>query len=311
MLKLGFDNDKELVKICHALSTKVRVDILNLLRTKTFSVIEISEKLNVSFSTISSNVAILENAGLIFTEIHPGKRGTMKVCSKNFTDILLSLNNNEFSNLDSSKCFKVDMPIGHFTDCYIEGSCGMANTTNIITEDDCSDFFTPERMSAGILWLRKGYVEYNFPKKKLGKNNELLALEFSFEICSEVTDYNDDWPSDISFFVNNKEVAMWTSPGDFGSIRGELNPEWWPSTSSQYGILKHIKINQLGTFLDEVTVSPINIQDLDIDNYNFIKLKIAIKDDAINKGGFNIFGETFGNSPQNICLKVYYDDLNL
>ncbi|MGL5695282.1 MAG: ArsR/SmtB family transcription factor [Peptostreptococcaceae bacterium] len=310
MLKIGFGNDNDLVKICHALSTKIRVDILKLLRNETLSVIDISNKLNISFSTVSSNVNVLENAGLILTELHPGKRGTMKVCSKNFTDILLSLNNNEFDTLDNSKCFKIDMPIGQFIDYSIEGSCGMANDINIITEDDSSNFFTPERITAGILWLRKGYVEYNFPKKKSNQNIELLALEFSLEICSEVTDYNDDWPSDISFFVNGTEVASWTSPGDFGSIRGELNPDWWPSTSSQYGILKHIKIKTDGTYLDEIKVSSTTINDLNLSDFNFIKFKIAIKEDAINKGGFNIFGENFGNYQQNICLKVFYEDNN-
>lgn len=308
MLKLGFDNDKELIKICHALSTQLRIDILKLLRTETLSVIDISKKLNISFSTISSNISILENAGLIFTELHPGKRGTMKVCTKNFTDTLLALNNSDFNTLDSCKSFKIDMPIGQFIDYKIEGSCGIASSTEIITEDDPSNFFTPERINAELLWIRKGYVEYNFPKNKLTHKNKLMSLEFSLEICSEVTNYNDDWPSDISFFVNNKEVAMWTSPGDFGSVRGELTPKWWASTSSQYGMLKHIKINNYGTFLDEVKISNININDLNIDSFNFIKFKIAVKDDAINKGGFNIFGETFGNYPQNIILKVYYDE---
>lgn len=308
MLKISFENPDEIVKICHALSTKIRVDILKLLRSENLSVVDISNRLNIPFSTASSNINILEKAGLILTELHPGKRGVIKICSKNFFDVLINLNNTNFNLLDNKQSISVEMPIGQFINYAIEGSCGMASSKEIITEDNPDDFFTPDRIHASLLWLRKGFIEYKFPKKNIPKDNYIYCLELSLELCSEAPNFNDNWPSDISFIINNKEVAIWTSPGDFGSKRGALNPEWWPDTSTQYGILKHLKINEQATFIDEIKVSDITIHELNLQEYNFIDFKIAIKDDAINKGGFNLFGKDFGNYNQDIILKAFYKD---
>lgn len=306
MLKTGFSSKEEMIRVCHALSTDVRVAILELLKYNNLSVIEISKQLDIPFSTASSNVKVLENAGLVITELHPGKRGVVKVCSKNFFDILICLNNEDEELFNSQNTISYDMPIGQFIDYQIDGSCGMASEREIIVEDDPTEFFTPERMNAELIWFRQGFISYNFPKKKLPESKRLDSLAFSLELCSEVANFNEDWPSDITFSINDLPICTWTSPGDFGQIRGKLNPEWWESNRTQYGLLKNIKISHEGTFLDNHRVSEYKLSDLNLDDSGFIKLTIGVEEDAINKGGINLFGKKFGNYEQAIEMVLTY-----
>lgn len=306
MLKTGFSSKEEMIRVCHALSTDVRVAILELLKNNNLSVIEISNQLDIPFSTASSNVKVLENAGLLITELHPGKRGVVKVCSKNFFDILICLNNENEELFNKQNTVSYEMPIGQFIDYQVDGSCGMCSENGIILEDDPTEFFTPERMNAELLWLRQGFISYNFPKKKLPDSNELASITFSMELCSEVANFNEDWPSDITFSINDFPVCTWTSPGDFGQTRGKLNPDWWESNRTQYGLLKHVKVSAEGTFLENRRVSDVTLQDLKLDQAGFIKLTIGIAEDAVNKGGINLFGKKFGNYEQAIEMILTY-----
>ena len=47
-------------------------------------------------------------------------------------------------------------------------------------------------------------------------------------------------------------------------------------------------------------------QDLHIGDADYISVRIGISEDAKNKGGVSIFGEHFGDYPQNILLKITY-----
>ncbi|MEI0736074.1 hypothetical protein VQ056_04475 [Paenibacillus sp. JTLBN-2024] len=83
----------------------------------------------------------------------------------------------------------------------------------------------------------------------------LTDIRISLEICSEAPGYDENWPSDILFSVGGVEVCKWTSPGDFGSVRGKLTPLWWDQGSTQHGLLKTLWINADGTFMDGVRLS--------------------------------------------------------
>lgn len=43
--------------------------------------------------------------------------------------------------------------------------------------------------------------------------------------------------------MNGISLGKWTSPGDFGVMRGRLTPAWWKSDVNQYGLLKVLRIN--------------------------------------------------------------------
>ena len=65
ILELDLKNDEKILKISKALANPGRLDILRLLSYKSLSIYEISKKLNSPITSVCSNIAILEETGLI------------------------------------------------------------------------------------------------------------------------------------------------------------------------------------------------------------------------------------------------------
>lgn len=304
ILILDMNDIGGLAKITKALGSEVRLDIINLLNTNSYNINEIAEKLGLAASTVAVNIKMLEEAELIHTELQPGIRGSMKVCSKSVDELKINLNTNKDEAVENF--YVVNMPIGNFSDCKVQPTCGMVSEKSyLILEDYPRGFFTPMRYEAQLIWFHQGFVEYRFPNNLI-KGVRAKKVEFSMEICSEAPNYRNNWPSDITFSVNNQEIGMWTSPGDFGGRRGTNNPLWWSDGSTQYGVLKTFKITNEGAFVDEEKSSDIKIEELGIEQCDYISVKIEVKKDANNVGGVNIFGEKFGDFQQNIILRVDY-----
>src|SRR5690625_3307122 len=80
----------EAVETSKVLASKHRMEILKQLTDGQKNVNELSEVLDIPFSTAASHVRILEKAGLITTEIIPG-RGNQKVNSKRYDRIIIDL----------------------------------------------------------------------------------------------------------------------------------------------------------------------------------------------------------------------------
>ncbi len=303
VLELNIEDDLLLSKIGNALSSPVRIQILKLLYFNSYNVGEIAEYLQIPSSSAATHIRCLENANLIQTKSQPGIRGSMKICSRktDFINITLSTPDPTVSVVES-----FSMPVGAFTDCLINPTCGLASEVSLLgAEDNPSDFYLPERFNAQILWNASGYVEYRFPSK-LKKKKSIKRLTLSLEICSEAPNYNESWKSDITFWINNVECGTWQSPGDFGSRRGRLNPEWWYSGVTQYGKLVTIEVNETGSYIDSFLSSPNNISSLNLEEDSSICVKIGNKENAKYVGGFNLFGEKFGDYAQDIILSLQY-----
>lgn len=305
MLELTIDESDRLIKVAHALASEIRIDILKLLNFQKMNIIEMAEKLDLPVSTIASNIKVLEVSGLIYTELQPATRGKMKVCSRNFDDIHMILNLSVGHN-DPKNYFELEMPIGHYVDCEITPTCGIINQNGVVQpEDDKSLFYHPERISANLIWFRKGFLAYRFPVS-LPSSAQIQSLQFSMELCSEAPNYDHNWPSDITIWINGKEICTWTCPGDFGDRRGKLNPSWLRDNHTQYGLLKNWKIDHTGSYLDDVKVSPVTLGDINFDHQKFIELKVGVKSDAVNVGGINLFGKGFGDYDQDIMMRMIY-----
>lgn len=305
-MHLSIYDEERINKIMAAMASKVRRDILRLVNRNSYSVTEISRILNIPTSTAAFHVNHLQEADLVHVQSKSAQHGSSKIISRKLDEINISYVPEHES--DEIMTSVLDIPIGSFTDCEAVPSCGIATDKNIIEVEDVPGvFFSPSRISAQIVWFSAGYLEYKIPNFVL-KDKDPVGLSFSLELCSEAPNYRIDWKSDISFWINGTEICMWTSPGDFGGHRGLLNPDWWPDMSTQYGLLKTIRVNQRGTYLDENKVSQVNIRDLHIDEGAYFTLRIGIKPDAINVGGINLFGERFGNYQQNIIFKLSYKD---
>ncbi len=303
ILELNLEDEEQLCSLGAALSSPARIQILKLLYRNSFNVAEIAEKLQIPASSAALYIRSLENAGLINTRLQPGSRGSMKICSRKNDQIIIKLTSDEPS---VSKLSSISMPIGCFTDCEVAPSCGLASElARIGFEDRPESFYLPERANAQILWTASGHVEYKFPYQ-LPSTALPNRLILTAELCSEALNYKEDWLSDITFWINGIECGTWRSPGDYGSRLGRLNPEWWGSGSTQYGKLVTLEIADDGCTINSVPSSHITLKDFSFSSQNPITVRIGNKPDAEFVGGFNLFGEKFGDHEQNIILSFAY-----
>lgn len=199
--------------------------------------------------------------------------------------------------------YSVEMPVGMFTRCNILAPCGMISDHDYIEKvDDVKVFFSPRRTEAECLWFNAGFIGYDFPLPPTSKQN-FSELSFSFEICSEADYYNNNWASDITVCINGVEILTFTSPGDFGGTRGKYTPEFWPTYSTQFGLLKKITVNSTGVYLDNSLVhNKITLHDLRLFENNSVQLEIGVKETAEHRGGLNLFGKNFGDYNQAIIM---------
>lgn len=306
-VELSYSDKNEMLSVIKALANEARINILELLDDGCLNVNEIAEKLDMPVSTTALNIKILEEAGLVMTELQPGIRGSMKVSSKSCRDVIINLDSKQSRALENS--IYINMPIGSYSDCIVKPSCGLVGEKGSIGKfDKPSSFYYPEKVNAQLLWFYKGYIEYKFPYESI-KNSNITMLELSIEMCSEAPFYRNDWPSDITLWVNDIEVGTWTSPGDFGGRRGKNNPQWWPDNINQYGLLKYWRIKKDGTYIDNMKLSDKKISEFKLEDNDYISVKIGIKEEAKNIGGISIFGKSFGDYPQDIVMKLEYDKI--
>ncbi len=297
-----------ITKIGKAISSPIRLDILNILKNTPRSLQEIASLLNIPLSSTALHIKNLEDAGLVISENQSGIRGSMRVCVCSFNTISISAFN---ADVDSSnKTVSMEMPVGNYFDCQISPipTCGMADENGAIgAYDSVQTFYLPQRTNAQLIWFTKGYVEYRFPNIL----NPLLSVDeisFSMELCSEAAGFLENWPSDITISVNGHETVTYLSPGDFGARRGKLTPKTWANGATQYGLLKNFSVNKDGCYIDNRKMHErITIQDLHLGSSPNISLKIEVKEDAKHPGGVNLFGKNFGDYPQGIIMSITYD----
>lgn len=303
ILELNLEDEDRLCSLGTALSSPARIQILKLLYHNSFNVAEIAEKLQIPASSAALYIRSLENAGLINTKLQPGSRGSMKICSRKNDQIIIKLTSDD---PNVRKVSSISMPIGCFTDCEVSPSCGLASETAVIGFGDRPEsFYLPERTNAQILWSAAGYVEYKFPYQ-LPHSAVPKRLILTMELCSEALNYKEDWLSDITFWINGIDCGTWRSPGDFGGRLGRLNPEWWGSGSTQYGKLVTLEIFDEGCTINSVPSSQVTLSDFSFSPQHPISLRIGNKPKAEFVGGFNLFGEKFGDYEQNIIMSFVY-----
>jgi predicted transcriptional regulator len=263
-------NIDEFVHIAKALSTDLRLEIFKSLLHRSMNVVEISGEFDIPASTAAINIKKLEDAGLIHTEMIPGTRGTQKLCTASYSRIVVDFSHfRSTSPLETS--VSVSLPIGQFSDVQIGGApCGILSDESIIGEmDEPRSFFEPDRVNAQLIWFRRGYLEYRFPNRT-PRGSTIHNLELTMELCSEAPLHNKDWPSDITLWINGKELGSWTSPGDFGGEKGMLTPEWWGIENTQYGLLKTWRVNLEGSYIDGRSISGLKVTELELEDNHML-----------------------------------------
>lgn len=300
---MQLDISKDSLKVYEALSSETRLNIISLLRNQKMNISDLAKELHISNAIISRHINKLEEANLVDSEKVPGKSGIQKLVFLIVDNIEISFPQKIYS---AYKIHSTDLKLGHFTDFYVHPTCGLATPTEPVGQfDDPKYFMDSKRVDADLLWFSKGFVEYKIPNLlQNGETPELL--EISFEIASEFPLSNNVWPSDITFYINDIKVGIWTSPGNFSDIRGKYTPSWWDDKFSQYGLLKHLRINKYDTSMDGQYLSQINLDKLNLKDSPLLKLRIAVESTSENVGGLTLFGKGFGNHNQNINIDMYY-----
>jgi predicted transcriptional regulator len=287
-------------------SSETRIKMIELLNVRPMNIKELAETLNISSAIVTKHVQKLEEAGILSTQSISGKRGRQKVCSLLLNSVTLQLNTQQ-KKTDPNR-YSVHIPIGQYSNYQVKPTCGLASENKIIGMVDDPRYFTdPEHVKAMHLWFGSGFVEYRIPNFLL-RNQKINSLEISLEICSEAPGYNESWPSDISFYVNDNQVGIWTCPGDFGDTSGVYTPGWW-SHGTQHGLWKTIAIYPHGSFIDGIKFSNKTINDLALKNGEDIHFRIACHETALNCGGVSLFGKQFGNYNQDIVANIIYTQI--
>lgn len=289
-----------------ALGSDTRIQILNiLLENEQMSMNQLATELNISNGALTGHIKKLEECGLINISNESAGHGNQKMCSVTQDRIIVDIK----KPIDYKNVFETEIKVGQFSRHQVWPTCGIATRESVIGElDDIRYFNHPDRFTANILWFTKGYVEYTIPNL-IPSNQRITQLSISAELSSEAPGIDNNWPSDISFYINDTKIGMWTSPGDFGDVHGMFTPQWWPQNWNQYGLLKLLVINDYGTYIDGLKISDVSTLSLHLDYNSDIRLRLAVENDSEHVGGITLYGKSFGNYDQDIRVAINYAPL--
>ena len=298
--------EKQSVPFFEALASEVRVEILRLLSKESLNIKQLAEKLGISSSIMTRHVQKLEGAGLVKASMVTVDGAMQKKCVMIETEYRIQMPHKDITQ----NIYEVSIPVGHYSEIDVKPTCGLATEDSIVGYFDEPKFLMdPQRMNAQILWFTQGYVDYAFPNY-MRPSQSLEEIHISLEISSEAPGYNEDWPSDITFYLNGVRLFDWTCPGDFGVRHGIITPMWWQA--NQYGLLKQIRVDRNGTYLDEERKSNVTISDIVNDQPSW-RFKMEVGENAEHVGGLTVYGKKFGNHSQDILVRTFYssaeDDL--
>lgn len=300
-MKIKANGEPEFMPLYEALASEVRWRIMSLIAGSEMNVKDIADKLELSPSIITMHIRKLEEAGLTGSRRVRLNGGTHKLCFLTAASVEIRL---PAASTDA-KIREQRISVGHYTAFEVHPTCGLGtHEKEIGVWDDPRYFLDPERVNAAILWFGWGYVEYKMPNY-LTDDQTADFIEISMELASEAPGLRDDWPSDIGFTFNGVPLGTWTSPADFGrAARGRYTPEWWHRNVNQYGLLKTIRIDSSGTFIDGEQISEVTVTELKLQE-PFWTLRFSVDEHAANVGGLTLYGAGFGNHDQDIVVRAH------
>ena len=300
------DGLQRIALVGQALSSPTRLEILRLINVRPYLMSEISNELNIQPSSAAFHLKMLESAELVSVDYSTKHKGTLKYYSYGTRDIVLRLRPAEGIR-DRLTPYVQSIAIGDFVDIALSDNCGFATDMKMIMADDPHSAFHPDRHSVQNIWNKHaGYIKYAVGNHFTARS-ALASISFSLELCSETNGYNHDYPSDITFWINDVELCSWTSPGDFGDKPGTYTPSWWYPESTKYGLLTTVAVKEKGVYLNGKLVNKaVTLDDLALSQGNHLTFTVGVKPDAEHVGGFNLFGAKFGNFNQHILLTATY-----
>lgn len=306
---LYIKNLEQAVPVFKALGSELRIRLIELLlEYKEMNMNELASRLGITNGALTSHVKKLEESGIVTILTEHAGHGNQKVCRVNVDKILVDVIADKENSDETS--YTIDIPIGNYFNYQIHPTCGLSTAKELIGEVDDSRYFAhPSHVDAQILWFGRGFIDYRIPNM-LPPNQKIDKLIISFEISSEAPGINSDWPSDITFMLNEKKLGTWTSPGDFGDVHGIFTPEWWFPNWNQYGLLKMLELDRRGTFIDGLRISDVNTRQMILTSQDDLIFRFQVMEPSANVGGLTLFGRNFGNYNQDIKVRVNYSPIS-
>lgn len=310
-LTIENENDIPLIaKICEALGNETRLRILKILQLEEFHQITVpalSRKLGIPKTTLLHHLHKMEAMNLISIYYTSADHKTSRTVGRDMKSAKITFYYNPHDPVARTDMIATQsIGVGQFVD-FVGRSLSFATREenfHLIT-DRC---FMPERFAAQQLCAAKGRISYLF-NNDTARYHTVTEISISLEICSEAPYYDNNYLSDITFWINGHEIATYLSDGDYGGRKGNLNPAWWPKENTQYGKLVNLSVTENGVLLNgKPTSSPLRLSALKLHEGNKIEFMLGNKDTAEHMGGFNLFGKEFGDYQQDIVLQMYYKD---
>lgn len=298
---------EEGTELFKALGSETRIAIIKLLiKHDGMNMSELAKVMAITNGALTTHIRKLEACGIVTIVNEVNGHGNLKRCKVNQDKILIELNNYEET---MKNVFETSIKVGQYSNYEVYPTCGLATQEALIGEVDDPRYFSHEdHYHADILWFTQGYVEYMI-SNLIPANQKIDQITISAELSSEAPGSNEEWPSDVHFYLNGTWLGVWTSPGDYGHVKGNLTPDWWERHWNQYGLLKQIMVNHRGSFVDGMKISDVTIDELKLDYRSQLKLRLEIPSDTEHVGGLTIFGKTFGNYSQDIKARIHYSQL--
>ena len=306
-LKNEEDGDA-ITSLCTALSSPVRLKILRRLNTPPYgySVSELVKTLDIPTTTLLFHLEKMEKADIVNISYRSTSSGTTRMVTRKLHDANLCF----YYRADADEVRETQevqsVSVGAYHD-FIGDEINFATSEKIYNKLG-DDIFHADRSKAQLVFTPNGIITYMF-SNKLCKLRKVKKLTFTLEICSEAPYYNNDYLSDVTFWLNGTELTTVTLKGDYGDRRGRLNPEWWSDVLTQHGDLITLSIDDKGVSVNGIEKqSRTTIEKLDLSSGNRIGFSFGNKATAEHIGGFNVFGAGFGDYPQDICLTTTYEE---
>ena len=301
---LNPEDEEKIINVAEALSNRSRLEILRQLQKSpyAFTVPVLSQTLKIPKTTLLHHLNVLKKADLIDIRYESSSSTTARLVTRYIRAVSVDLYKAEPKHSVSEVERVQSIGVGCFTDA--SGKGFLLATDKEAYSSPSDDFFNPHRFGAGLVALSEGTFTYLF-SNSAEKQKQVKELTLSLELCSEAPYYNNDYLSDITFWINDVEVATYLSKGDYGDRSGKLSPDWWPTVNTQYGKLVVLTIKDRAVYLNgEQVRSRANINNIRINEGNGIRVTIGNKSTAAHMGGINLFGSFFGDYPQDIVLKT-------
>ena len=300
------DDIDRLCLVARALASRPRVEVLQLIdRRNVISVNEIATVLRIPLSSAAMHVCVLEEAGLITSEKHPGIRGLVKMCTCKHQEVVFQMREKSSRVLKSEE---QSLPLGSYACARgVKGPSGLASREGPIGEyNQLRSFYLPERLNAQIIWFGSGWLEYLFavPPEPEARLEE---LEITFEVCANAKADGKSWRSSVGVKVNGVELGVQDCICRRPERRGRLNPEWWPDVATQYGELMQWRVTREGVWRQNERLSDISLEQvLEGRPESGISVEVGRNPDEKVSNGINLFGEGFGDYAQGIRLQTRY-----